>query len=153
MDVLKNLKIAGNYALYVASFALIGTSVLASWLILSPVTVLKNWHIDVNATEYTVGDTIYIDSHYDKLKPVVGHAHRYIECQDSHGAYIRYPLSEAVADHPPGKHTGTAAIATIPRVAFLPTYCHISISIEYSHIYGFRTVSEFQRSADFKVNP
>lgn len=153
MKHLNRLNLA-NTALYTLSGAILLSCAVAFYLFLGPVNILSNWTIVTNSQTYRVGDTLSLESKYSKHKQVIGDAHRYLECKDAHGNYIRYQLSEATADHAPGTNTGTGAINVIPKIAPVPTQCHIAIVINYKNVYGFRTVSVFNQSRpDFTVNP
>lgn len=117
-----------------------------------PITVLKNWEIVLpDGAEYKSGSTITVASRYTKTRNISGVAHRYVECQDKNGYYIRFDgTPPATADHQTGTG-GTAVQIKLPdNPPTIPTYCHIAISIDYQ-LYSFRKINHYNQSPEFKI--
>lgn len=133
-------------------FGIAGGMMLFSISMLARVDVLDNWRLVLPAGEIHAGDTVVVQSLYEKKLDVTGKATRYIECKTKNGLYVRYPVSTATANRPSGV-AGTGIVFTAPEVIpDLPTTCKFTITIDYE-VLAFRHVIESQSSAEFQLLP
>ena len=117
------------------------------------VDVLEDWKLKLPPGDIHVDDTVVVESTYTKLREVTGKAVRYLECVNTAGAIVRYPINEARADRAPGSRTGTGVIIKVPAVVpVLQAKCRISINVTYQ-VYPWRTVVEFQSTDEFTLLP
>lgn len=143
-------KIANN-GLYTLAAAIVASTVVMAYLLLVPVSVLKNWNVSIVNMQpsYKAGDTVIVQSTYTKTRNINGIAHRHLECTSAQVQDESYLISSAVANHPEGQKTGTGVKIVIPNIA-APAKCHVSIDVNYK-VFPFRTVTQYNHSADFTV--
>jgi len=125
---------------------------LLSWGLFGPVDVLTNWTITVPDKVY-VGKQFNVESKLDKVKPVVGHSYRAVECQNKDGNPVSYPLNGALANRDPeesGTHTYSVMIDNI--VPDLPASCVYTVNVCYN-INFLRNFCEFNHSNRFTLYP
>lgn len=116
------------------------------------VDVLKDWRLVLPQQKIHVGDKIVVQSLYTKLRDVTGKSVRYIECRNTSGVYIRYPVSEAVSNRASGT-SGTGIIIVIPEtIPETPAKCRVNITIDYE-VYKWRHVIESKNSDEFLLLP
>lgn len=125
-----------------------------------PVDVIYDdtWEVKVNGgNTHKVGESIQVDSIYQKLRKAEGQANRYLDCKTERGTYLRYELNKADANRRPSlTRQGTAFTFGIPNaVKPLPTECRVAIDIRYNVFkvggWSIRTVSEYQESKPFNL--
>lgn len=134
--------------LFMMSAVLVGASVYMN----ASVDVLEDWRLELPQQEVHAGDTLVVQSIYKKTLDVSGKATRYIECQNPSGVYIRYPISEAVANRASGS-TGTGVVMVVPlTIPDVPTTCRVNITIDYE-VLLWRHVIESVNSSEFKLLP
>lgn len=134
-------------------FVLSGIILSGTLLLNLNVDVLKDWRLVLPNQAIHAGDTIVVQSLYTKTMNVTGKSTRYVECTtDGNGIYIRYPISEAVANRATGT-SGTGIVMLMPKtIPNLPTTCRINVTIEYD-IMLFRKVVESANSDTFTLLP
>lgn len=112
----------------------------------------KTWNLILPEGEIRAGDTIYVQSQYNKLRQVEGSAERYVECWTEDHILVVYLVSKAVANRAAGKG-GTGLPIPIPsNIPDLPTLCHIRVVVKY-HVLPFRNVIEVKSTKDFMLLP
>lgn len=122
-----------------------------SFSLIARVDVLKDWTLELPAGEIHAGDQVVVESIYTKTMDVTGEASRFIECK-SDRAYVRYPVSKAVANRSAGS-TGTGIVFVIPKVIpDLPATCRMNVTIDYE-VLAFRHVIESNTSSEFQLLP
>lgn len=136
--------------LYACSVAILLSAGVLVYLLLSPVDVLRNWHIFVTGSTHYPGETVAVDSHYEKVRNVTGQAFRYLDCKNERGAYTRWAISSASANNESGARRSTGILVTIPSNIMTPTTCHISILVKYQ-VNPLRTQPEFTTSNEFNL--
>ena len=137
-----------SYVFFTASIGIAAFSVM----MLANVDVLSNWRLVLPEGKIQAGDTVVIQSYYEKKMEVTGVATRYIECKTDKGFFVRYPVSSAVANRPPGV-SATGIVVEVPDVIpDLPATCKFSIAIEYE-VLKFRRVVESNSSPEFLLLP
>jgi hypothetical protein len=83
---------------------------------------------------------------------VSGKSTRFIECKNRNDVYVRYPISEAVANRAIG-NGGTGVVMKIPTtIPDAPTECKVSIAVVYE-IFKFRNLTEYAESNTFTLLP
>lgn len=128
-------------------------ALIGLYIIFCPVPVLENWTVTMPGTVFTEGQTLNVESKYNKVRDVSGTARRYLNCPDSRGVIVRYPVSEAVADNTPGVKRGTGVPVTLPtNIPNLPARCTFSISIEYD-INFLKKTNVSNETGKFLLNP
>lgn len=134
-------------------FAISAVMLLFSFTMIMKVDVLANWRLVLPEGALHAGDTVVLQSLYDKKLDVTGEATRYIECKTKDtNIFVRYPVSKSVANRPAGL-TGTGIVIAIPEVIpDLPATCKFTISIDYE-VLAFRHVIETQSSDEFSLLP
>lgn len=141
----------------VASISLVSAALFIAYIVLFPVDVITNWKLSIPKTEYTLGETVVIESLYTKKinTPRDSQSERYLECKNANGIYIRYLLNKAAANRAASPSTGTGVVVTIPdKLAELnlPTSCFFSIAINYN-VYPRRAEAEYNRTQNFTLIP
>lgn len=132
---------------FLSTLILIGT-----FLFTMQVKVLDNWTLSIPTVDLKAGQEATIVSEYTKLRDVTGVAKRYVECRNEKGAYIRYPLNEAVANRASG-NGGTGIIVKIPTdIPNLPAKCRFTVAIVYE-VYPWRKVNQSNSTNEFTFNP
>jgi len=134
--------------LYAASISIIVIGCVLIYKLLAPVDVLSNWRLTIPAGPHYPGETITVDSHYQKLRNVTGTAYRYIDCKNDRGTYTRYPINNSPANNSAGVSRSTGIFIKIPSDILVPTTCHISILVNYK-VNALRTQPEFTTSNEF----
>lgn len=153
MNKLNKMKLV-NWSLYALALSIAVGSIIIGIALLYPIDVLKDWEVKLDKDTYKAGETTVVQSTYRKTGNFTGTARRYIECQNSTGIFLRYPLNEAVADKAQSKTAvGTGIPITMPSdIPNLPTTCIVNIVIDYK-INSLRTVVESQNSETFTLEP
>ena len=119
-------------------------------LILSPVDVLKDWRISVPDKVY-VNKEFNVTSSSEKVRAVTGWSNRSIECKNTSGNYVNYPLSSAPANKKAGpKGTVDFPVQIPDTVPDLPSQCRYTTNICYD-INVIRKFCEFAVSNDFTL--
>lgn len=121
---------------------------------LSTITVLEDWRISINndVNNIHAGDTVVIQSTYNKLHNTSGTATRYITCLNRSDLWVRYELNRATSNRGKGKG-GTGIILVIRRdIADLPTKCKFEIAIEYE-VMPFKKVNVHNQTQEFELKP
>lgn len=137
-----------SYVLFVLSGVILAVAIYMNMSI----DVLDNWRLVLPKQEIHAGETIVVQSLYEKKLSVTGKATRYVECENRPGVFVRYPVSEAIANRGAGK-TGTGIEILIPdNIPSLPATCKITIVIDYE-IAFWRHVIEQNSSATFTLLP
>lgn len=138
-----------NAALYALATAIFVATIVVVYLLVAPIRVLNNWRIIAPEGQFKIGDTIVVQSLFNKTREVDGMAHRTLICSNSSGAEVAYPINDAIANHQAQNKAGVGIPITIPLIV-TPSVCKLAISIEYK-VYPFRTVTEYTTSNLFKV--
>lgn len=136
-----------SYVLFSLSALILAGTIYANMNI----DVLKNWRLVLPEQKIHVGDEVVVQSLYEKTMNVSGKSVRYIECKNKSDVYIRYPISEAVADRAAEK-AGTGVVIIVPQVIpDLPATCRFNITIEYK-VLPWRNVIESMNSEEFTLH-
>jgi hypothetical protein len=135
-----------SYVLFFLSALILGGTVFANL----NADVLKNWRLVLPEQQIRVGDEVVVQSLYEKVRNSRGVSVRYIECRNETGVFIRYPISEAVANRDVGK-AGTGVVFVVPStIPNIPAKCRFNITIDYE-VYRWRHVIESTNSAEFTL--
>ena len=127
-------------------------TLVATVYFLSNIKVLENWKLSIPNTEIHVGDTVTIESTYNKLRDTSGESTRYITCKNKAGLWVRYELNRATSDRAKGKG-GTGIVVIIRRdIADVPTQCKFEVAIRYE-VLPFRSVHVVNETNTFTLYP
>lgn len=133
-------------------FALSGFILAAAFYMNASIDVLENWRLILPTQSLHAGDTVVVQSIYNKKLNVTGEATRYIECESRPGVFVRYPISVSPANRGTG-NTGTGIELKIPaNIPSLPATCKITVIIDYE-IALWRHVIESNSSHTFTLHP
>jgi hypothetical protein len=134
--------------LMTASLVILGTSVY----LLANITVIQDWKLILPAQEIHVGDTVTVQSTYNKVRDASGESIRYITCKNLSGTWIRYELNRATSDRAKGRG-GTGIVLVVRRdVADVPTSCKFEVAIRYDVMPG-RHVNVYNSTRVFTLYP
>ena len=137
-----------SYILFFLSACILGFTIYMN----VKTDVLKDWRLVLPQQDIRIGDSIVLQSLYTKVMDVSGKSTRYIECKTSNGVFVRYPISEAVANRAAGQ-SGTGIPVVIPStIPNVPTTCRFNITIEYE-VFIWRKHIESVNSEIFTLNP
>jgi len=141
--------------MHILTYVLFGLSLLVltgTLYFISTIKVLDEWTISIPSGDIHVGDTVVIQSVYNKVRETGGESVRYIQCENRSGLWIRYELNRATANRQKGKG-GTGIVLTVRRdIADVPTTCKFTINIRYD-VLPFRSVYVTNNTREFTLLP
>ena len=138
-----------TFGLPILSLAILATT----FYLLSNVKVLENWKLIGPTNDVHVGDTVVVQSTYNKVRDASGESVRYITCKNRSGVWIRYELNRATSDRAKGVG-GTGIPLTIRRdIADVPATCKFDIAIKYDGVLPFKSVNVYQSTKNFLLLP
>lgn len=139
-----------NWLSAVFAITVIGLSVAFAWAVLSPVDVLKDWHLTVPQSSYRAGADVDVLSTFIKTRSVSGTSYRFLECFNTNQSLSRYPIDQVDSNKPARAGSAIVALKLPDNLPNLPVSCHINITVVYN-IHSFRKVTETNVTNNFQV--
>lgn len=133
------------------ALVIISASALFAFVVLTPVKVLKDWHLGVVQQDYHPGDDITVLSTFNKVRNASGTSYRFLECTNPvNGNQVRYPIDQSDGSRPASFGSAQLLLHIPDSIPNLPISCHINITVVYN-VYSFRKVTQTAITNNFQV--